>query len=488
MANYYDLMYQHYASPTSEEKELTDVVEDLMANGYQSYNVIVDGVYEKKMLIYEHTDPIDGKAIDMRAITLDTENIHLGNVIDRGDGRQFMAITQNDWNGSYNKYKVRELTDDIRFDLGTEVAMKCIVADKGLYDEMSYVNEANVFEDKDLRAVIVQYNEETSKLTLFDDVYIDNEHYRIAKIDNYTLKEYDDAFGVIQLVVVDTPFGTIFRNDDSEQLKGVMLTARVKDKILNSISRELYCGHNRMKRGDYITFTYDRDNQGTMDMEMYIAINKPSMETDYDKTLMYLCENVINLLNDKGEVVKMPLYFEDNRTRIDKESDSEYIRIKGSSYLITLQDNSITQKLTHKVNRVIIKDKAYRVTGFEDLRGGLIDIGLEVDQITPDDNVELGIANYYSQMEEIDGDKPPTPSGDIMGDDELYLGYGNEYVLGAPNVCTWSVDNTSVLLTDLGGNRCELYCDKTTQINKFFVLTAKIGSMVYEKTIKIVNL
>ena len=298
MDNYYELVMGYQSSSNDDRnaslKALKSVIQELIDKGYMSYNVTIDGDVEKQLLIYEHVDPIEGKAIDMRAICMDNdETIHWGNIIEREDGRTFMAITRNDWNEAYNKYKVRECFDDYKLSLDQYYTYKCIMATKGFYDETSYINSTTVFDDKDLRAVLIQYNNDTKSLTMFDDIYINDEHFKVVKIDNYTFKQYDEDYGVMQLVVIDTPFGDIVKNDTGLPIKGIVMTARVKDKILNSISRELICNHNQVKRGDYIDFTYDRDKKGTMKEDTYIIINNPTMNEGYDISLMYLCENSI---------------------------------------------------------------------------------------------------------------------------------------------------------------------------------------------------
>lgn len=405
-----------------------------------------------------------------------------------------MSITRADWNGAYNKYRIRELTDDITFITDTPINMRGVVANKGMYNETSFVNEQNVFEDKELRAAIVQYNDDTKQLTLFDDISINGIHYRIVKIDSHTLKEYDEEFGVLQLVVIDTPFGEICCNKD-EILKGVVMSARVKDKVLNSISRELVCEHNRVERGDYIKFTYDRDENNTKAIEDYIIMNNPVMNGGYDISLMYLCENQIGLLDGEGKVVYMPFYFEDNRTRIDKESDSDYAKFKNSSYMITIQDNEITEKLKFKCDRVIIKGNAYRITGFDDLTNGIINLGLEIDQInTEDDNLELGVANYYSQLEEIKGNEDSTPPTsniyirEANGYIDLCKGYENEYFLNeVDSGISWSVDKTWAKLRVIGA-RCFITFDEFKYVGETITLSAKVGNDIYKLEIPCVNL
>lgn len=488
---YWSNYYTTQKSYSNDEESLRGVISELMQKGYMSYDVIVDGLHKKQMLIYEHIDPIEGKQNDFRAICLDRDNIHWGNIISLEDGREYMSITRGDWNGAYNKYRIREVTDDITFTTDMPVKMKCIVANKGFYDETSFVNEQNVFEDKELRAVLLQYNDNTKNLTLFDDVCINDKHYKIVKIDNHTFKEYDEEFGVLQLVLIDTPFGSIVKNDDKTEISAIVMSAKVKDKILNSISKELLCEYNKVKRGDYIDFTYDRDEKGTMVTDTYLVVNRPTMGEKYDISLLYLCENEIKLLDDVGRVVDVPVYYENNRVRIDKVTENEFIKLKNSSYLIMIQQNDLTDKLRNKVKRIMIDGEAYKITGYEPLVKGVLSLGLEIDQLNPDDNVELGVANYYSQMEEIQP-KPPVENDiqivEANGETTLCKGFENEYYLeGVSDGVTWGT-NKSWIAIRRDGNRCWIKFDELKYVGETVILYARTDNETYELSISCVNL
>lgn len=460
--------------------------------------VIVDNTYEDiPMIIQKHTNPLNKNLHDMKAMYLDSTGdfFHIGNIIDipqkNKSYKTYMAITEPSGNGIYSEYKILPLEDDMEFNISRPVAIKTTVANKGFYDESSFVNEQNVFEDKELRAALVQYNDNTKNLGLFDDVCINDEHYRIVKVDNYTFKEYDEEFGVLQLVLIDTPFGKIIKNDNQSEIKGVVMSAMVKDKILNSISRELLCEHNEVQRGDYIDFTYRRDKKGTEVTDTYLIANRPTMGKNYDISLMYLCENTIKLLNDVGEVVDVHAYYENNRVRIDKVTENEFIKLKNSSYLIMVQQNEFTNRLRSKINRIMINGEVYKITGYDPFTEGILALGLELDQLSPDDNVELGIANYYSQMEEIKPKPPEETIGQIIeanGETTLCKGFENEYYLqGANGDVEWSVDKSWVTIRQ-NGIRCWIKFNELKYVGEMVILSAKIGVQTYSINISCVNL
>lgn len=461
--------------------------------GFEGYDVMIDGTYENvPMIIQKHTNPLNKNLHDMKAKYLDSTGVfmHIGNIVEYGD-KVCMAATEPSSNGIYSEYKILPINDDITFTTDMPVRMRCVVANKGFYDESSFVNEQNVFEDKELRAALIQYNATTKNLGLFDDVCINEEQYKIVKIDSHTFKEYDEEFGVLQLVLIDTPFGKIIKNDNQSEIKGVVMSARVKDKILNSISKELLCEYNKVRRGDYIDFTYDRDEKGTMVTDTYLVVNRPAMGENYDISLMYLCENAIKLLNDVGEVVDVHAYYENNRVRIDKVTENEFIKLKNSSYLIMIQQNEFTNRLRNKVNRIMINGEVYKITGYDPFTEGILALGLELDQLSPDDNVELGIANYYSQMEEIKPKPPEETVGQIIetnGETTLCKGFENEYYLqGANGDVEWSVDKSWVTIRQ-DGTRCWIKFNELKYVGEMVILSAKIGAQTYSVNISCVNL
>lgn len=456
-------------------------------NTLDGKDTVIDGEHDVPMIIERHTNPLNKNLHNLKATYLNSvgDFMHIGNkvLVKERDGSSYecIAITIPSSNGIYSEYKILPLTDDIKFTVDEPVDMKCIIATKGTYDEISYINDTNVFEDNDTRAAILQYNINTSKLTLFDDLLVNNERYKIVKIDAHTFKEYDEDFGVMQLVMVDTPFGEIKVNE-TDILKGIVLLAKVKDKFLNSISRELLCYHDKAKRGDYIDFTYDRDKQGKMVTEKYLINNKPTMGSGYDKSLMCLCESSMKLLNNKGDIVNVGVYFENNRMRIDKTSNGEFVKFANSNFMILVQNNETTSLRCKALKRLIIDGKHYEITGIDDHSKGLIYIGLNIGQHDPNDD-EFEVANYKSQMKEIEGDNPLEPVGDIIGEDELHKDYDETYYLqGAGSGVVWSVD-CSYITINQDGTKCTIGFNTLSDANKTFTLSARYGNSTFAKII-----
>lgn len=215
------------------------------------------------------------------------------------------------------------------------------------------------------------------------------------------------------------------------------------------------------------------------------------MGEKYDISLLYLCENEIKLLDDVGRVVDVPVYYENNRVRIDKVTENEFIKLKNSSYLIMVQQNDLTNKLRNNVKRIMIDGEVYKITGYEPLVKGVLGLGLEIDQLNPDDNVELGVANYYSQMEEIQP-KPPVESDiqivEANGETTLCKGFENEYCLkGVSGDVTWGTNKSWVAIRQ-DGNRCWIKFDELKYVGETVILYARTDNETYELSISCVNL
>lgn len=484
---YWNSYYGEKNNLKNDKDYLKNVVQDFIEEGYLTQEAIIDSKYKKEMLIYKHTNPLDIKQVDFKAICLDNENLNWGNMIKLKDNREFISITKPDWNGVYSKYRIRETKDDFEFIEDDNFKIKCVVADKGFYDEMSFTNEKNIFGDREIRSVLIQYNQDTKNLKIFDDVLINGKIYKIIKVDEYTLKEYDEEYGVIQLVVINTIFGEIIKNDKIK-VNGLVMTARVKDKILNSISRELLCSHGTVKRGDYVSFKYNINDNGDSVIDTYLVINKPTPSEKYDTSLMYLCENTIKLLNDMGDVVNVHAYYENNRVRIDKSIENEFVKLKNSSYLIVVQQNELTNKLRNNVNRIMINGEVYKITGYETLVDGLLALGLEIDQLCPDDNLSMGIANFYSQMEKLKPTQKINKIVEVNNETTLCKGFENEYLLkDFSEEVIWEVNENWINIRQENG-RCWIKFNELKYVGKTIILQAKTKDETYKISVECVSL
>ena len=445
-------------------------------NTLDGKDVIVDDSVESiPMIVEKHTNPLNENKHDLKVTFLNShgENLHLGNKL-TFDDKDYLAVTRPSTNGIYSQYRVLPLVDDITFEVDTPIETKCVLAIKGEYEESSFINDTNVFEDKNLRAILIQFNEETNKLTLFDDVYVNAKHYRLVKIDDATYKRYDENFGVIQLVAVAVEDDTIMI--DGEKVKGVMMSARVKDKILNSLSKEIVSNHDVVKRGDYINYTLgDKE-------ETYLVINRPTRMDGYDLSLSYLCERSFNLRNEDGDIVKIPFYYENNALRIDRVTDTNHYKLPDSAYQLVVQTNPLTRTLM-KDKRIIIDDNVYVVNGVDPLQDRLTVVSIDLAQKLPTDNFETGIANdTFDNLSHVEQNST-YKIVEKYDTGNLYINEVNEYSLVAEdgtvisNV-TWTVDKAWINFTQ-DGTKCTLEFNDVEYTNEKFVLIANDGTNEY---------
>ena len=135
-------------------------------------------------------------------------------------------------------------------------------------------------------------------------------------------------------------------------------------------------------------------------------------KVDIDKWISYsgtLAKATCILKFYKNEVYReLPCYINIGTRNYINERDNDYIRVPASLYTAYCPDLGYLEK--QDVNmRFVIKDYVYRAIGIDNLtvldnevRDGLIIMKLQDDSICDDDNMELGIANYWSKKPQND--------------------------------------------------------------------------------------
>jgi hypothetical protein len=101
---------------------------------------------------------------------------------------------------------------------------------------------------------------------------------------------------------------------------------------------------------------------------------------------------------------ELPCYINIGTRNYINERDNDYLRVPASLYTAYCPDLGYLEK--QDVNmRFVIKDYVYRAVGVDNLtvldnevRDGLIIMKLQDDAICDDDNMKLGIANYWSNQ------------------------------------------------------------------------------------------
>lgn len=440
-----DYSSYYIKAPSLQQRGAERVFEAHYLNTSEGFDVIVDGVYEKKALIQKHSNPINSHLEDkyFTVLTRDKEGVKWGSYIDGYEDKRYIILTLPETtDGVTLKTKIRKTTDSclFTFEDGSKYAFDCIATNYLLYDDSTYTTDTKVFEEDERKAIVVPYNEVTSKLRVIDDVELDKHGYRIIKIDFVTEEINGEIQGIVQLVLIRTTFGELYCNDTP--LRGIVRFARMKDKILNSKSRELLTDHNKVKSGDYIKHSYERDGFGNRETKYYIVRSLVDMHLDYDVTYMLNCDAEFYMWdNVKKERKMIPCYVEDNRTRFE-DGDKNNILLADSQFQIIVQENEFTKKLGKQVDRILLKGEAYEIVGTDNLSlENALYVGLSNSKVDPNkDNTELGIGDYQSQISNDDTIKENSPI-EIIGEEEVIIGCEYDYKVNHQGEVCWSIDN-----------------------------------------------
>ena len=117
-----------------------------------------------------------------------------------------------------------------------------------------------------------------------------------------------------------------------------------------------------------------------------------------------------------GELKSLPCFITVGTRNYINERDNDFLRLPKSLYTAYCPDLGYLDKQDVNI-RFFIKDYIYRAVGIDNLtvledevRDGLIIMKLEDDKVSEDDNMELGIANYWSNQSA----QPNKPSLDLI--------------------------------------------------------------------------
>ena len=447
-----------YTSPSRNTAEvqassLQKIFETHFRESHEGMSIIVDSQFEKRVIVQKHTNP-ENSQLEERYCTIlkkDLEHFHQGsyfrnteidNVHSMEYDIDYLVLSEpKTTDGIACKCKVRKTTDDCTFSIkGKQYTYRCICTNKMLYDNGQYTEESKVFEEDEMRAIVLPYDTITQQLDVIDDFIIDEKLYKVVKID--TVLDEARKFGVLQVVLLRTSFGEIsLYNSEMEreaEIKGILRFVQMKDKVLNSKARELITKHHTVKSGDYIKHTYQRDKNNPLDKETrwYIVRSLIDMRLEYDATYVLNCDSEFYLWDsEKKERVMIPCYVEDNRTVLQNYDRGNYVLLDASTYQILVQRNKYTLKLHNGVNRIIMNGRAFEITGVDDISlGNAIYVGLKVDKVnSATDNIELGIADYDKQLESNNEDiKVETTNLCIIGEEEVYLGEISAFEVTTP--------------------------------------------------------
>lgn len=482
---------------------------------------LVNGEFKKHTIIKAHTNPMNFALEDKKMYFVNDKNmIRRGDIISdiSEDGRSYIVVTTPESNGVTSKCRVRKMYDTMTFVKNDkEYTYDCVVAKGLLYDSTSYVTETTVFEEEDLMALIVQYNDITQTLQMFDPVIVNDEFYKVVKVDPHRLKEYSEGHGVLQLVLMKA----VASVDDSEdimvtdtlidhrfgiepfKISGVLRYAKLKERIYNSKAREILTPHAVLQPGDYIEATFLRNPKvdNSTETRMYLTQSLIDMRENYDSAFLIDCNAQFNMKTETGDAYTIYAYFENNSTQLMANERNSNVFNESSKYKCLVQANPYTQKLGKEVSRVMIMGDCYTVVGIDRLSAeGIIGVEFIEGKVNPAlDNFELQIADYYKSDDIID-----TTSDEefeniyadtaawtyLVGSEEMLLGENADFeVVCEPKIIESTEPKitplkTEFVLTNEDGTEVTGADFELTQVgNKFFVRSAAKVSLLGKKMV-----
>ena len=465
-------------------------------NSSEAFSItIADETEPKKVIIQQHVNPLNEQLEDKKLMCLDKDlgNLTWGSVITGYEtNEKHLVITRPYSNGVYSVCKIRRLKNNTSFNINNEVQNYLgILADNILYTDKSYVGDTNVFDEEDKKALVLPYDNNTKLLKMFDEITVDDIEYKIVQIDNVTMKEHDEEFGVLQLVLLNTNFGALTLNLTNNEFVGILRFARMKERVYNSLGREILTPHGVLNTGDYITQSFMRGD--IEDNRTYIVRSRVDKRLKYDSTFVIECLSTVKLLDKDGVTIHTyPVVFQDNKTKMSDNTRSDIAILGNSTFQIYIRYDYITRRFVRdcdagkKIKRIMIDKDVYEIVGRADIGSmrGLMTLQLK-EEDTQDgiDNLELGIADYYNNIPS----PTPTPS-EIIGDIEIYLGDTQEYSIDSIYSCNWSINDVGIDIISTNGNICTLKCRTSTQYKgNIATLTCFTNGQTYTKQIKIIG-
>lgn len=294
-----------------------------------------------------------------------------------------------------------------------------------------------------------------------------------SEIDNNLISEYDLRIGMAE-------YRRTAKVNFTKDIVVAIKDERFKEQIYDALALSVYTAPNECKSGDYISMTI-RDTE-----DVYLVRAKPDKRRNHDKLMLLECQYNVKILDDDGiKTWDYACFFQDNKSRPSLSERSETGVTENSTFQAYVKHDSISRRFidvtgttasgkSNKITRIIIDGLAYKIAGSDPITAeGIITLGLELDNKTPDDNLELGIADYYNNL------PIETPTGDLVitcDYPDLCIGETNTYTIVTNNTVTWGLSDNGVIATlGLTGTNgvCTVTCPNNIDlIGEIVTLTA----------------
>lgn len=174
----------------------------------------------------------------------------------------------------------------------------------------------------------------------------------------------------------------------------------------NTYKKEILTQYGTLKTGYYVINTFNGKSIN------YIVESQVDREIGCDKAYLLECPFSINIFDwNYTDILEYPIALKNNNARLGVSTSTISI-VANSSFDIILKydehtrsfvkgDNIINGIKHAKIQRVILDGMAFSVVGVNHLISeGLLVISIENTNINPTDNLNLGVADYYTYYRE----------------------------------------------------------------------------------------
>lgn len=228
-------------------------------------------------------------------------------------------------------------------------------------------------------------------------------------------------------------------------------------------------------------------------------------KVDIDKTISYsgtLAKATCILKFYKNGIYReLPCYLTVGTRNYINERDNDFLRLPKSLYTAYCPDLDYLDKQDVNI-RFYIRGYIYRAVGIDNLtvldnevRDGLIIMKLQDDSVCDDDNMELGIANYWSNQPKVnDDDRPSYSDGTTTDRYTTFIDFNEDYfVCGEQIVIKNYLQNQNgyeitanriFSITDENGNDTK-YAKIVSQDNNSATIKIDDGAKCYGQKVKL---
>lgn len=229
----------------------------------------------------------------------------------------------------------------------------------------------------------------------------------------------------------------------------------------------------------------------TWETDKYIILSKERNTVQTHNTFKIMrCNTVAKWIDIDGKVHEIPAYALNQTLYSLGVKEYEMIDMPNAKMILDLPQNEETLKITRDM-RFIVDGFIWKIANIDTInKSGIIHLMMGEDIFTPDDNIELGIADYYKYYKE-EVVIPPTQLN-ITGDTTIKLNQSKIYTLTPPpnqNVDWYIIGEYIPPIIKIDNCTVKIGINSDSKnINKTIILRAVIDTQFVDKEITIRNI